>query len=165
VVNKIAGEFVKLQRGQLPDVQSLHHWPLATRIVLLLLCLRWADRIPQNSRPSHTGGSSVPGGAGCSVPLYMHYSGGVTGPLEVLTNETNAFSAHLDLVQACLNEVLARIQLYEALGGDWQQQSLQPSIAKAPFANEIETMTWLYGMDTAENCSGKSPKAVRGVDL
>jgi hypothetical protein len=99
------------------------------------------------------------------VPLYMHYSGGVTGPLEVLTNETNAFSAHLDLVQACLNEVLARIQLYEALGGDWQQQSLQPSIAKAPFANEIETMTWLYGMDTAENCSGKSPKAVRGVDL
>jgi len=49
------------------------------------------------------------------------YSGGVTGYLEVLTNETNAFSAELGLAQARLNELLALVQLYEALGGGWQQ--------------------------------------------
>jgi multidrug efflux system outer membrane protein len=52
---------------------------------------------------------------------HMRYSGGVTGYLEVLTNETNAFSAELALVQARQNELLALVQLYEALGGGWQQ--------------------------------------------
>jgi multidrug efflux system outer membrane protein len=52
---------------------------------------------------------------------HMRYTGGVTGYLEVLTNETNAFSAELALVQARLNELLALVQLYEALGGGWQQ--------------------------------------------
>jgi len=52
---------------------------------------------------------------------HMRYTGGVTGYLEVLTNETNAFSAELALVQARLNEWLALVQLYEALGGGWQQ--------------------------------------------
>jgi len=51
----------------------------------------------------------------------MRYAGGATGYLEVLTNETNAFSAELGLVQARLNELLALVQLYEALGGGWQQ--------------------------------------------
>jgi outer membrane protein, multidrug efflux system len=53
---------------------------------------------------------------------HMRYTGGVTGYLEVLTNETNAFSAELGLVQAQLNELLALVQLYKALGGGWQQQ-------------------------------------------
>ncbi len=53
---------------------------------------------------------------------HMRYSGGVTGYLEVLTNETNAFSAELELVQAQLNEYLASVQLYQSLGGGWQQQ-------------------------------------------
>jgi multidrug efflux system outer membrane protein len=52
---------------------------------------------------------------------HMRYSGGVTGYLEVLTNETNAFSAELAVVQARQNELLALVQLYEALGGGWQQ--------------------------------------------
>jgi multidrug efflux system outer membrane protein len=52
---------------------------------------------------------------------HMRYTGGVTGYLEVLTNETNAFSAELGLVQAQLNEFLASVQLYQALGGGWQQ--------------------------------------------
>ena len=51
----------------------------------------------------------------------MRYTGGVTGYLEVLTNETNAFAAELALVQARQNELLALVQLYEALGGGWQQ--------------------------------------------
>jgi len=52
---------------------------------------------------------------------HMRYNGGVTGYLEVLTNETNAFSTELGLVQAQLNELLAVVQLYQALGGGWQQ--------------------------------------------
>jgi multidrug efflux system outer membrane protein len=52
---------------------------------------------------------------------HLRYNGGVTGYLEVLTNETNSFSAELALVQARLNELLALVQLYEALGGGWQQ--------------------------------------------
>jgi multidrug efflux system outer membrane protein len=51
---------------------------------------------------------------------HMRYNGGVTGYLEVLTNETNAFSAELELVQAQLNELLAMVQVYQALGGGWQ---------------------------------------------
>ncbi len=53
---------------------------------------------------------------------HMRYTGGVTGYLEVLTNETNAFSAELGLVEAQLNELLALVQLYQALGGGWQQR-------------------------------------------
>jgi len=52
---------------------------------------------------------------------HMRYTGGVTGYLEVLTNETNAFSAELGVVQAQLNELQALVQLYESLGGGWQQ--------------------------------------------
>jgi outer membrane protein, multidrug efflux system len=52
---------------------------------------------------------------------HMRYTGGVTGYLEVLTNETNSFSAELGVVQARLNELVALVQLYQALGGGWQQ--------------------------------------------
>ena len=52
---------------------------------------------------------------------HMRYAGGVTGYLEVLTNETNSFSAELGVVQARLNELLAVVQVYQALGGGWQQ--------------------------------------------
>jgi multidrug efflux system outer membrane protein len=49
------------------------------------------------------------------------YKGGVTSYLEVLTNETNYFSAELNLAQAQANELLALVQIYLALGGGWQQ--------------------------------------------
>jgi outer membrane protein, multidrug efflux system len=52
---------------------------------------------------------------------HMRYNGGVTGYLEVLTNETNSFSAELGVVRAQLNELLAVVQLYQALGGGWEQ--------------------------------------------
>jgi outer membrane protein, multidrug efflux system len=45
---------------------------------------------------------------------------GTTDYLEVLTNETNSFSAELGLAQAQGNELIALVQLYEALGGGWQ---------------------------------------------
>lgn len=51
----------------------------------------------------------------------MRYKSGTTSYLEVLTNETNYFSAELGLAQARLNELLALVQIYQALGGGWQQ--------------------------------------------
>src|SRR2546426_10833186 len=49
------------------------------------------------------------------------YKNGGTSYLQVLTSETNYFSADLNLVQAQLNERLALVQLYQSLGGGWQQ--------------------------------------------
>ncbi len=51
----------------------------------------------------------------------IRYNGGVTSYLEVLTNDTNYFSAELSLAQAQLNERLALVQVYNTLGGGWQQ--------------------------------------------
>ncbi|HEX5482948.1 MAG TPA: efflux transporter outer membrane subunit [Terriglobia bacterium] len=50
--------------------------------------------------------------------LYQH---GGASFLQVLTSETNYFAAQLNLAQAELNERLALVQLYNALGGGWQQ--------------------------------------------
>ena len=51
---------------------------------------------------------------------HLRYSGGAASYLEVLTNDTNYFSAELVLVQAQLNELLALVQLYKGLGGGWE---------------------------------------------
>lgn len=51
----------------------------------------------------------------------MRYRGGVTSYLEVLDSDTRYFSAQITLAQADLNERLAMVQLYRALGGGWQQ--------------------------------------------
>lgn len=49
------------------------------------------------------------------------YQGGVTSYLEVLDSDTRYLSAQITLAQAELNERLALVQLYAALGGGWQQ--------------------------------------------
>jgi multidrug efflux system outer membrane protein len=49
------------------------------------------------------------------------YTGGAASYLEVLDSDTRYFSARLNLAQAVLNERLAVVQLYSALGGGWQQ--------------------------------------------
>jgi multidrug efflux system outer membrane protein len=51
---------------------------------------------------------------------HVRYDAGATAYLEVLTNETNYFNAELTLSQARYNEVLALVQIYNALGGGWQ---------------------------------------------
>jgi len=51
----------------------------------------------------------------------VRFKAGTTDYLEVLTNETNAFSAELGLAQAQANELIALVQIYQALGGGWQQ--------------------------------------------
>jgi len=48
--------------------------------------------------------------------LYQH---GGASYLQVLTSENNAFAAELNLAQAQLDERLALVQLYNALGGGW----------------------------------------------
>ena len=53
------------------------------------------------------------------LSLFLYKQGGASY-LQVLTNETNYFSAELNLVQAQLNDRLALVQLYQALGGGWQ---------------------------------------------
>jgi outer membrane protein, multidrug efflux system len=54
-----------------------------------------------------------------SKVLYQH---GGASFLQVLTSETNAFSAALNLAQARFNERLALVQLYDALGGGWEPE-------------------------------------------
>jgi multidrug efflux system outer membrane protein len=51
----------------------------------------------------------------------VRFKAGTTDYLEVLTNNTNSFSAELGLAQAEGNELTALVQLYQALGGGWQQ--------------------------------------------
>ena len=51
----------------------------------------------------------------------VRFKAGTTDYLEVLTNETNSFSAELGLAQAQGNELVSLVQLYQALGGAWQQ--------------------------------------------
>jgi multidrug efflux system outer membrane protein len=50
----------------------------------------------------------------------LRYQGGSTSYLEVLTTDSNLFSAQLNLVTAQQGEALTLVQLYSALGGGWQ---------------------------------------------
>jgi outer membrane protein, multidrug efflux system len=50
----------------------------------------------------------------------IRFKAGTTDYLEVLTNETNAFSAELTLAQAQGSELISLVQLYQALGGGWE---------------------------------------------
>ncbi len=49
----------------------------------------------------------------------VRYQGGATSYLEVLTTDSNLFSAQLNLVSAREGEALSLVQLYQALGGGW----------------------------------------------
>ena len=64
----------------------------------------------------------------------LRYNGGAASYLEVLTNETNYFAARLNLAQAQLNELLSMVQLYQSLGGGWQD-----SLTAAPSPVQIST--------------------------
>jgi multidrug efflux system outer membrane protein len=49
----------------------------------------------------------------------IRYEGGSTSYLEVLTTDSNLFSAQLNLVSTQEGEALSLVQLYSALGGGW----------------------------------------------
>ena len=50
----------------------------------------------------------------------IRYENGRASYLEVLTNDTNLFSAELNLAVVQEQEALSLVQLYDALGGGWQ---------------------------------------------
>src|SRR6266702_3899208 len=50
----------------------------------------------------------------------VRYQGGSTSYLEVLTTDSNLYTAQLNLVNAQQLEALSLVQLYSALGGGWQ---------------------------------------------
>jgi multidrug efflux system outer membrane protein len=50
----------------------------------------------------------------------LRYNAGSTSYLEVLTNDSNYYSAQLNLAVAQEQEALSIVQLYSALGGGWQ---------------------------------------------
>lgn len=52
----------------------------------------------------------------------LRFGKGETDYLEVLTNETNYFSAQLELAEAYLGELTALVEVYRALGGGWQEE-------------------------------------------
>lgn len=54
------------------------------------------------------------------LSIVLYHNGGASY-LQVLTSETNYFAAELNLVQAELNERLSLVQIYQTLGGGWQQ--------------------------------------------
>ncbi len=51
---------------------------------------------------------------------YLRYRGGVDTQLNALDADRDLFQAQLDLAQLRLQELLALVQLYKALGGGWQ---------------------------------------------
>jgi multidrug efflux system outer membrane protein len=51
----------------------------------------------------------------------MRYQGGYSAYLEVLTNQASLFQGELTLASARESEMLSLVQLYNALGGGWQQ--------------------------------------------
>jgi outer membrane protein, multidrug efflux system len=50
----------------------------------------------------------------------VRYQGGATSYLEVLTTDSDLFSAQLNLVNTQEGEALSLVQLYSALGGGWE---------------------------------------------
>jgi len=54
---------------------------------------------------------------------HLRYEEGQTSFLEVLDAESRSYQAQVDTEQALLNERLALVQLYLALGGGWQTQA------------------------------------------
>ncbi len=50
----------------------------------------------------------------------LRYQGGATSYLEVLTTDSDLYTAQLSLVSAQQSEALTLVQLYSALGGGWQ---------------------------------------------
>ena len=62
----------------------------------------------------------VAAAAGRYAPGPHPLPGRIDSYLEVLTNDTNLYSAQLNLATAQQGEALTLVQLYSALGGGWQ---------------------------------------------
>jgi multidrug efflux system outer membrane protein len=56
--------------------------------------------------------------------IQERYNNGATSYLEVLYNDQQLFAAELDNARARLEQLLATVQLYRALGGGWDRASV-----------------------------------------
>jgi len=75
----------------------------------------------QKSKQNRTAQEKERAAAEESVRLArIRYVNGRTSYLEVLTNDTNLFSAELTVADAQQQEALSLVQLYGALGGGWR---------------------------------------------
>jgi outer membrane protein, multidrug efflux system len=75
----------------------------------------------QKSREDRIAQEKLTEAAAASVQIArVRYENGRTSYLEVLTNDTNLFSAQLNLAGLEEQEALSLVQLYNALGGGWQ---------------------------------------------
>jgi outer membrane protein, multidrug efflux system len=83
--------------------------------------VRRSRRVPEEPRISSTGGKLTDSAHEAAQLSEQRFNAGTTHYLGVLTNNTNYFSDEPSLAQAQLNELQALVQLYEALGGGWQQ--------------------------------------------
>jgi multidrug efflux system outer membrane protein len=63
---------------------------------------------------------------------HLRFDEGQTSYLEVLDAESRSYQAQVDTEQALLNERLALVQLYLALGGGWQKTAAKPLPAPSP---------------------------------
>ena len=64
----------------------------------------------------------------------LRYEGGVSAYLDVLDAQRSLFNAELSLAKTQRDERVAMIQLYQALGGGWQEPALATT-GTAPAAN------------------------------
>ncbi|WP_165720691.1 efflux transporter outer membrane subunit [Bordetella trematum] len=56
----------------------------------------------------------------------LRYSGGVDSYLQVQTAQVDFFNAQMALVQTGLASLINRVELYKALGGGWQENTVMP---------------------------------------
>jgi len=56
----------------------------------------------------------------------LRYSGGVDSFLQVQTAQVDYFNAQIALVQTGLAALINRVELYKALGGGWQENTVEP---------------------------------------
>ena len=80
------------------------------------IIIRFAPRLLQNLNITHKIADAKIRKAG--LTRSHHFTR--TAYLQVLTNETTAYSAELNLAQARANELIALAQIYQALGGGWE---------------------------------------------
>jgi len=76
-------------------------------------CQRFAEIITEHSR-------LVDSQSSVSTLARDRFQAGASGYLEVLDAERSLFAAELDLADAQRNRLLAIVQPYRTLGGDWK---------------------------------------------
>jgi len=83
--------------------------------------LEWVDRLPEASRVQNSAATSAPISPGCGTALGGAFQGPEQLPGSADQRDEFLF-AELGLAQAQANEFIALDQIYQAMGGGWQQQ-------------------------------------------